>query len=375
MELVTRLHRGDPHRRAVAVALLVALLTLAGGVLPAVGSFGAPAAGADQISSTQRQIAELQTSAVSGAQRIRALTLAYNQATFQVSTLNQEVTQGRAEVRTLQERSAEVSSQLRRQALDSYTGAYTGVPSLLPAGAAPDLVVRAAYVSVASGSLKDSVDQVRATRRELSAAQAQLAAQQRQSGEALAAVGQARLAALAEAAADQSKLDTLQSQLTSLIAAQKAEQAAQARAAAAAAKPATQGLPVNGGLVAVVQSAVTPAPAPAAPRLIPTPTTSPPATTVAPGPTATPAPSSGDGGAGGVWLQLRQCESGDNYQANTGNGFFGAYQFSQDTWTNLGYPGRPDLASPGMQDAAAQKLQAESGWGQWPACSAALGLS
>ena len=69
------------------------------------------------------------------------------------------------------------------------------------------------------------------------------------------------------------------------------------------------------------------------------------------------------------------CESGDNYQANTGNGFYGAYQFSQQTWTDLGYPGRPDLEPPAMQNAAAQKLQAEAGWGQWPACAAELGLT
>ena len=41
----------------------------------------------------------------------------------------------------------------------------------------------------------------------------------------------------------------------------------------------------------------------------------------------------------------------------------------------LGYPGRPDLEPPAMQDQAAMRLQAESGWGQWPACSAALGLT
>jgi hypothetical protein len=75
-----------------------------------------------------------------------------------------------------------------------------------------------------------------------------------------------------------------------------------------------------------------------------------------------------------VWLQLRQCESSDNYAENTGNGFFGAYQFSQATWTGLGYPGRPDQEPPAMQDEAAMRLQAEAGWGQWPACSAALGL-
>jgi hypothetical protein len=79
--------------------------------------------------------------------------------------------------------------------------------------------------------------------------------------------------------------------------------------------------------------------------------------------------------AGGVWAALRQCESGGNYQENTGNGFYGAYQFSASTWTNLGYPGRPDQAPPATQDAAAQKLQARSGWGQWPACSRKLGLT
>jgi hypothetical protein len=74
------------------------------------------------------------------------------------------------------------------------------------------------------------------------------------------------------------------------------------------------------------------------------------------------------------WLALRTCESSDNYQENTGNGYFGAYQFSQATWTWLGYPGRPDQEPPAMQDQAAAKLQGESGWGAWPTCSAELGL-
>jgi len=77
---------------------------------------------------------------------------------------------------------------------------------------------------------------------------------------------------------------------------------------------------------------------------------------------------------GGVWLELRYCESGDDYQANTGNGFYGAYQFAWSTWTGLGFPGRPDQEPYWMQDEAAQRLQALQGWGPWPACSAALGL-
>src|ERR1044071_268642 len=35
--------------------------------------------------------------------------------------------------------------------------------------------------------------------------------------------------------------------------------------------------------------------------------------------------------AGDVWARLRQCESGGRYATNTGNGFFGAYQFHPRT--------------------------------------------
>ena len=77
--------------------------------------------------------------------------------------------------------------------------------------------------------------------------------------------------------------------------------------------------------------------------------------------------------AGDVWARLRQCESGGRYGTNTGNGFFGAYQFHPGTWRNLGYPGLPHQASPEMQDEAARKLQARSGWGQWPVCSRRIG--
>ena len=97
-------------------------------------------------------------------------------------------------------------------------------------------------------------------------------------------------------------------------------------------------------------------------------TTSPPATTAATAADVHPPPT------GGLWLELRECESGDNYQADTGNGYYGAYQFSWATWVDLGYPGRPDQEPYWMQDEAAQRLEAMDGWGQWPSCSTALGV-
>ncbi len=101
------------------------------------------------------------------------------------------------------------------------------------------------------------------------------------------------------------------------------------------------------------------------------------ATTPVPHPAAVPAapvaPATSAAG-GDVWAGLRRCESGGNYAENTGNGYYGAYQFSLATWHGLGYPGLPSAAAPAVQDQAAQKLQARSGWGQWPACSRKLRL-
>ncbi|ABW09680.1 Transglycosylase domain protein [Parafrankia sp. EAN1pec] len=75
------------------------------------------------------------------------------------------------------------------------------------------------------------------------------------------------------------------------------------------------------------------------------------------------------------FAKLRKCESGGNYAINTGNGFYGAYQFDQRTWTGLGYPGRPDQAPPAMQDEAAYKLYDSRGWSPWPGCTSKLGLT
>ena len=110
---------------------------------------------------------------------------------------------------------------------------------------------------------------------------------------------------------------------------------------------------------------------PTVPTTTTTTTTSPPVVTP-----PTPSPTAGPPSfpLGGVWAELRQCESGGNYAINTGNGYYGAYQFSAATWHGLGFSGLPNQAPPAVQDEAAVELQARSGWGQWPACSRRLGL-
>jgi len=114
----------------------------------------------------------------------------------------------------------------------------------------------------------------------------------------------------------------------------------------------------------------------------------------APAPSASPDSSSGSDGSGGsasaggsgdsgggtsevgddVWGRLAQCESGGNPKTNTGNGFYGMYQFTLSTWQSLGGTGYPHEADAATQTAMAKKLQAQAGWGQWPACADKLGL-
>lgn len=81
---------------------------------------------------------------------------------------------------------------------------------------------------------------------------------------------------------------------------------------------------------------------------------------------------------GSVWDQLVQCEATGDWSINTGNGFYGGLQFTQQTWEGFGgtqYAPRADLATREQQIAVAEKVQAAQGWGAWPACTSKMGLS
>ena len=84
---------------------------------------------------------------------------------------------------------------------------------------------------------------------------------------------------------------------------------------------------------------------------------------------ATAAPATASGAATPPHLEaIAACESGGNYSANTGNGFFGAYQFTQSTWASVGGTGNPAAASPAEQDRRAAMLYAQQGSSPWPVC-------
>lgn len=76
-----------------------------------------------------------------------------------------------------------------------------------------------------------------------------------------------------------------------------------------------------------------------------------------------------------TWEKLAQCESGGNWSINTGNGFYGGLQFTQQSWNGVGMTGSPHTASKEAQIEAAERLLAVQGWGAWPSCTAQYGLS
>ncbi len=66
--------------------------------------------------------------------------------------------------------------------------------------------------------------------------------------------------------------------------------------------------------------------------------------------------------------QVRRCESGDRYRINTGNGYYGAWQFAAGTWRGSGggrYSSYAHQAPKFAQDHIAWKLWQRSGWGPW----------
>jgi uncharacterized protein YgiM (DUF1202 family) len=75
-----------------------------------------------------------------------------------------------------------------------------------------------------------------------------------------------------------------------------------------------------------------------------------------------------------VWRELGRCESGGNPRTNTGNGYYGLYQFTSGTWRSVGGRSLPHRNSAAEQTKRAQILQDRAGWGQWPACTRKLGL-
>ncbi|GAA2107093.1 MULTISPECIES: transglycosylase family protein [Brevibacterium] len=76
-----------------------------------------------------------------------------------------------------------------------------------------------------------------------------------------------------------------------------------------------------------------------------------------------------------VWDRVADCESGGDWHINTGNGYYGGLQFSQQTWEAFGGEGMPHEASRTEQIRVAQNTLEEQGPGAWPTCGEKAGLT
>ena len=76
-----------------------------------------------------------------------------------------------------------------------------------------------------------------------------------------------------------------------------------------------------------------------------------------------------------AWDQVAQCESGGNWQINTGHGYYGGLQFSAQTWSGYGggeYAAMADQATREQQIDIGERVLAGQGAGAWPNCGGPL---
>ncbi|MFI8351521.1 transglycosylase family protein [Streptomyces sp. NPDC085596] len=81
---------------------------------------------------------------------------------------------------------------------------------------------------------------------------------------------------------------------------------------------------------------------------------------------------------GTTWDKVAECESGGSWSADTGNGYYGGLQISQDDWDKYGgtqYAASADQASRSQQISVAEKILDEQGTTHWATCALLAGLT
>lgn len=304
----------------MAVGALTAVVAVgACAVVPALTA-GAGTAGTSSPQSLAAQAAALQAQIVDTAQRLHTLAVATEAASARLTADTGALDSTQATLTQLRGQLAQATVAARTTAVDTYMNEGGGTGSALAglfSDTSSDVAAGQAYADLASDTEADAIDRYKRDQTLVTQRQAQLASERSADAAAYQALAEEYAGLQQVAASEQSMLGRVQ----------------QAQVAAA------------------VQAAAGP------------PSTVPIGSLAAPG-----------GSMADDLARLRQCESGDDYQADTGNGYYGAYQFALSTWQSLGYSGLPSQAAPATQDQAAMTLQQRSGWGQWPVCAALLGL-
>jgi hypothetical protein len=270
--------------------------------------------------------------------------LAYLTEHAKYETARAAIASSRSRVKSIDRTVAFDRAVVRSAALTTYVEAGAVSPIGLYLDGKPDeLAIGAEYARAANDNIATSISELNGEEADLSANLAVEQTQVTAAATALAETAASRTSVVEEFNSEHALLSSVNGQLAALvqeeeIAREQAAARAAAAAAAAAASSPTAGPPAVVGVAPVTLSAAVPSSLAAA------------------------------------FAAIRRCESSDDYSLDTGNGYYGAYQFAASTWTDLGEPGLANEASPATQDAAAYKLYQSSGWGAWPVCAAAAGL-
>jgi len=339
---------GRPHLATRASAVLVA----AAGAFLLWPSTTAVRAGASTTTGLQSQAAAIAATVARDDALLQSVGQHYLAERSLLSAARAEEQMAERESRVVDHKVSLDQTALRSAAISAYVNAGSDGSLGLFLSDKPDQVADGqAYIRVAADQLDRTVtaltDAKHVLATELSTARQSATA----AATALADATSARTSVLTTLSNERTLLASVQGQLAVLVAQQEA---AQARAAEQAAQEAAKRSAANPVVAAAGQPAGPPAASGSATL-----------TSASPIPTGTLTQD---------FAGIRNCESGGNYADDTGNGYYGAYQFSLGTWEGVGGSGLPSSAPAAVQDALAYRLYQRDGWGPWPACAAILGL-
>jgi hypothetical protein len=293
----------------------------------------------------------------------------YSVISARVAADSAAIVQASSEIEQDQHQIGAKTALVRAQAIRSYMDFGTGTSgpdAALFGGGEETTQAASEYSSIAVGNITTAVDQLHTAQAALQSDQAAL--RQQQDRDRADQSNQAIVLGQANNSADH--LEALHSQVTGQLASAVATQAAAQTAAAEAAVAAAQ--------KTAARPSSTKSPTTTVVAVVPTTAGTTAAPTPAPTPAAPVAPPAGGGGvtdpALNSFLQcVVQAESGGDYSINTGNGYFGAFQFSQSTWNfaaqaaGLSYlvGVLPSSATKAEQDTVAVALYALDGDQPW----------
>ncbi len=224
-------NRKTTRRRAISVSALAVALGISGFIL----SSSRPAS-ADQIADDQAQAAAITAKIQATQGQIESLTNQVQSADFQLSQLNGQIAANQAQVTKDQGEVTKDHTQLREQAIADYTSSGTNNQITQMFSGNPNTSdVRSEYLSIATGNVTTTIDNLRTAQSQLQATQNSLKQQQSQQIATRNNLSASENQANALVQQDQQTLASVNANIQTLVQQQQAAAAAAAKAAATAA--------------------------------------------------------------------------------------------------------------------------------------------